>query len=77
MYQSFAIAVPVTPPEYNRPPLLRAYILILPLVLGKPDVKPPQKVAKARHTRVGVSCRLCVEATCAARREPSILAEGL
>ena len=77
MYQSFAIAVPVTPPEYNQPPLLRAYMLILPLVLGKPDVKPPQKVGKARHTRVGVSCRLCVEATCAARREPSILAEGL
>ena len=68
LHQSYAIAVPVTPSEYNQPPLLHAYMLIQPLAVRK---------SQTHQTRVGASCRLCVEAACAARREPSILAEGL
>ena len=77
VYQSYAIAVPVTPSAYNQPPLLRGYMLIRPVALNKSDAKPRQQPENEQHTRVGVSCRLCVEVSCAARREPSILAEGL
>lgn len=56
------------PGGFNMPPLLRSYMLLLPLDAGSEGVgETPQPV--------GTSCRVCARADCAARREPSILPE--
>ena len=49
-------------PGYNRPPLVRAVMLLLPVAGGGPSATP-----------VGASCRVCPQEGCIARREPSIL----
>ena len=52
-------------PEYNRAPLHRAVMLILP---GVPSGATPVQ-------EVGATCRICPRTQCGARREPSILAD--
>lgn len=52
---------------YNRPPLLRAMMLI----------RPVESQASADLLEVGSTCRICTRVECEGRREPSILSEGL
>jgi predicted transcriptional regulator len=48
--------------------VIEAHMLILPDAARPGGTPPPREV--------GVSCRICPRATCPARREPSILADG-
>lgn len=67
-FDCLAIAWPEGVTDFDADPLLRSYMLILPVrETGEPlgDVK-----------QVGSSCRICPHTDCRARREPSILGEG-
>ena len=68
-YLTYAVAQPVGAPEFNRPQLFQASMLILP--------EGPRAVdANARALAIGTSCRICPRDVCRARREPSILTQG-
>lgn len=69
-FEVFAVAEPVGPTRYNAPPLLQATMLILP-------VSGPVPLELGAVRAVGAACRTCPVPDCAARREPSILAQGL
>ena len=66
-FTCYAIAHPEAAPDFERDPLYRATMLIVP-VLTADDAVPAQAV--------GSSCRTCPRSGCRARREPSILKEG-
>ncbi|WP_322895105.1 MULTISPECIES: short-chain fatty acyl-CoA regulator family protein [unclassified Yoonia] len=59
----YAIALPITQHQFDMPPVLRSYMLVLP---GPADSTTPA-------IPVGVSCRICPRAACASRREPAIV----
>ncbi|MBV2361734.1 helix-turn-helix domain-containing protein [Thalassococcus sp. CAU 1522] len=59
-----AIAVPSGPHRPNREPVFEAYMLLRTEDID--ETRPPLEV--------GLNCRICPRAACAARREPSILA---
>lgn len=61
-----AVAARSVPASFDRPALMQAHMLLLP------DPGPAAGLVR----EVGVSCRICPLAECAARREPSIFAEG-
>ncbi|WIY25281.1 helix-turn-helix domain-containing protein [Parasedimentitalea psychrophila] len=63
-FDCLAIAWPQTPPDFDRDPVYRAVMLILPLA-----AVPVTPLA------VGSNCRVCAGRDCVARREPSILDE--
>ncbi|QUJ77375.1 helix-turn-helix domain-containing protein [Sulfitobacter albidus] len=68
-FDAYATAEPQVAPAYNAPPLARGILLLVPAVVG--DTTMPLRT-------VGATCRICPDATCGARRVPSILAaEGL
>ncbi|PVA10522.1 transcriptional regulator [Pelagivirga sediminicola] len=52
------------PAEFNMPPLLRSFMLLLP---DAPDADGDEALP------VGTVCRICPREVCAARREPSVL----
>ncbi len=63
---AMAVAATAGPAGFGRPALTRMHMLLLPDPRGETgDVRD-----------LGVSCRICPIHHCAARREPSILAEG-
>ncbi|MFV0335884.1 MAG: short-chain fatty acyl-CoA regulator family protein [Tropicimonas sp.] len=64
-----AICEPAQPAGFDGPPINHAAMLILPeeLVRVEPAGKP---------VAIGASCRICPRVGCAARREPSIMAEA-
>lgn len=64
----YAWCAPLLPPDFETPPVLEAAMLILP--------EPPAEGARPPALAVGPGCRVCPRTGCAARREPSILAEG-
>jgi predicted transcriptional regulator len=64
-FACFAIADVVGTAEYNAAPLLRSTMLVL----------PRQDADTTDAQEVGSNCRVCPRASCAARREPSILSE--
>lgn len=64
--EACAVATRVVPAGFDRPALMQAHMLLLP--------DPGAAAGPVRE--VGVSCRICPLAECAARREPSIFAEG-
>lgn len=66
--RALTVAEHIGPPGFDRPALLRAHMLVLP------DYDAGQRGAPVRD--VGATCRICPLPACAARREPSILAEG-
>lgn len=66
VFETYAIAEPVTAPEYNTFPLYEATMLL--------RAQPPAKTESFRE--VGVTCRICPRAQCPGRREPSILSAG-
>ena len=59
----YAIAVPITRHQFDLPPVLRSYMLVLP---GPVEGAGPP-------VPVGVSCRICPRADCISRREPAIV----
>ncbi|MCR9127102.1 MAG: helix-turn-helix domain-containing protein [Rhodobacteraceae bacterium] len=69
MFDCFAVAQPVGRPVFDEDPLLRATMLIAP---ASDDAAPAGPVRQ-----VGSSCRVCPKPECNARREPSILADGM
>ena len=64
VFECLAIAWPQAVPEFDRDPVYRTMMLIL-----------PQAEASAESLAVGSSCRVCMAKDCVARREPSILDE--
>ncbi|MCG6901891.1 MAG: short-chain fatty acyl-CoA regulator family protein [Rhodobacter sp.] len=65
----YAIALPAGVPGFDAPPVYEATMLMLPVDrVAVPDL-PVQ--------RIGTSCRICPQAECRTRREPSILAGGV
>ncbi|MGR3620092.1 MAG: helix-turn-helix domain-containing protein [Roseovarius sp.] len=64
--EALAVAGPEGPTGFDRPAPVRAHMLLL----------PDPGAARGAVDEIGVSCRICPLATCVARREPSILAEG-
>ncbi|MEY8841651.1 short-chain fatty acyl-CoA regulator family protein [Cribrihabitans sp. XS_ASV171] len=67
-FDCLAIAWPQDVPEFDRDPVYRSIMLILPV--------PAAEAADRPAHAVGTTCRLCPSADCTARREPSILGEG-
>lgn len=65
-FESFAYAEVYGIPQFGKPPVLRAYMLVVP------EVEAKGKTVEARD--IGTTCRICPREGCAARREPSILA---
>ncbi len=65
-FDCIAISEPIGPPAFDRDPVYRSTMLILP-VTG-----PAASDGEAAEP-VGVSCRICPREGCHARREPSIL----
>jgi XRE family transcriptional regulator, fatty acid utilization regulator len=59
----YAIAVPIAVQQFDVPPVLRSYMLVLP----DPTDGPVQPLP------VGVSCRICPRGDCISRREPAIV----
>jgi hypothetical protein len=66
-FLTYAVCQPSQPAGFDGPTVLEAAMLVLP-----PALAPVQEGAAA--TPVGTSCRICPRVTCAARREPSIMA---
>ena len=65
VFTAYAVALPTGQPGLGREPLYEAHMLILPDVPG------------GEITPVGATCRICPVGDCEARREPSIMAEGV
>jgi predicted transcriptional regulator len=64
-FMTYALALWRPPADFDAPPVLHAYMLILPC---PPDERPAAQP-------VGTACRICPRADCPARREPAIVAE--
>lgn len=68
-FLAYAIAQPVGPSAFGAAPRLEATMLILPPdLVALPEAVPVDPV--------GMSCRICAQPGCAARREPSVLSDG-
>ncbi|MGD9862619.1 MAG: helix-turn-helix domain-containing protein [Pseudodonghicola sp.] len=67
-FDCLAVAWPEGQPGFDRDPLYRSIMLILPVPGGSAGAGGAQQV--------GSSCRVCPRDPCDARREPSILSEG-
>ncbi|MBC55997.1 MAG: transcriptional regulator [Confluentimicrobium sp.] len=66
-FLTYALCQPVGVQGFSGPQVVEAAMLILPAPRGAED---------AEATPIGTSCRVCPRRDCAARREPSILADG-
>ncbi len=78
-FMAWAVAQPLGPPRFDAPQVLEATMLILPedaSVPGSTSAAVAEMAAGLPLQPVGTSCRICPQAGCSARREPSILAEG-
>ncbi|MGQ3488914.1 helix-turn-helix domain-containing protein [uncultured Roseovarius sp.] len=64
---ALAVAEQVAPATFERPALLHAHMLLLPV--GAEDAETPAR-------DVGSNCRICPLRECPARREPSIMVDG-
>jgi len=67
-FDCLAVSWPQEMPGFDRDPVYRSIMLILPVPAAQTGAEDAQPV--------GSSCRLCPRATCGARREPSILSQG-
>ncbi len=67
-FLSYAVAQPAGPATFDMPPVYEATMLVLPADRAAlPDIPA---------LAIGTSCRICPQARCSARREPSILSEA-
>ena len=71
-FLTYAICQPSQPGGFDAPQVLKAAMLILPANI-LPD---PKVLVRDPDTLIGTSCRICPRSGCAARREPSILADA-
>ncbi|MEM0947317.1 MAG: helix-turn-helix domain-containing protein [Pseudomonadota bacterium] len=67
-FLAYAISQPAHPAGFDGPVVFEASMLVLP------DDGPGRETGPVEP--IGTSCRICSRGTCAARREPSILADG-
>ncbi len=67
-FLAFAVCQPSQPTGFDGPQVLEATMLVLPSELAD-DTQPAQVF------EIGTSCRICSRSDCAARREPSIMAQ--
>lgn len=74
-FLTYALAERAVPEAYDTAPILTSVMLIVADPLAAPQVGQ-EPSATLRVQELGVSCRICPSERCAARREPSILAEG-
>ncbi|WP_372885272.1 helix-turn-helix domain-containing protein [Shimia sp.] len=65
-FHCYAISETVGTVEFNRDPLYRAFMMVVPVAVP---------LDNPRH--VGSTCRVCPSSDCAGRREPSILVDGI
>jgi len=68
-FLAYALCQPAIAAGFEGPQVLEAAMLILPEDIVELPALTPQPV--------GTSCRICPRRDCVARREPSILADGL
>lgn len=68
-FDCLAVAWPQGVPEFDREPLFRSAMLILPVPAAQEDIETDA-------LQVGSTCRVCPRQSCGARRELSILSEG-
>jgi hypothetical protein len=68
-FLTYAIAQPAHPAGFDGPTVFEAAMLMLP--------EDPEDRQPGAPSPIGTSCRICPRAACPARREPSILAEGV
>lgn len=68
-FLTYALCQPMQPAGFDGPQVLEAAMLILP-----EELAPPGTLVGALE--MGTSCRICPRSDCAARREPSIMAEA-
>lgn len=66
-FLAYAVAQPSSPPDFDAPPVFESTMLLLP----ETRVRLPDE----RVEMMGAGCRVCPRSDCAARREPSVLAE--
>ncbi len=76
LFDCFAIAQPVGALAFERDPLYRSTMLILPVHAPVHAPVPGPADAGDAAELVGSTCRICSRARCPARREPSVLSEG-
>ncbi|WP_170426612.1 helix-turn-helix transcriptional regulator [Ruegeria arenilitoris] len=67
-FDCYAYAWPQSVSGYDDAPVYHSVMLVRPVNEAEQNTQPA--------TRVGPSCRVCPNDTCASRREPSILSEG-
>lgn len=67
-FAAYAIAEPAEAPQFGRPPLFQAHMLLV--------AQDPAQARGPSDAALGVSCRICPQQNCNGRREPSILTEG-
>lgn len=67
-FLAFAIAEPVSAPDFGTDPLFQAHMLLVAL--------DPSEWKQDDVGGLGVGCRICPRETCEGRREPSILTDG-
>ena len=65
-FDCFAACDTVGVPSYNAAPLVQAVMLLIPTTSGAESAE-----------QMGSTCRICPHEDCAARREPSILSQGV
>ena len=68
-FLTYAVSQPVGPAGFDAPMVYEATMLMLPMDrVRAPDLAVLQ---------IGTGCRICPQGQCAARREPSILTQGV
>jgi hypothetical protein len=76
LFVAYALCRPSQPAGFGGPQVLEALMLLVPLDLADAHAATAVPEAlRAAPLAVGTSCRICPRPDCAARREPSIMAE--
>ncbi|PIE12222.1 MAG: transcriptional regulator [Rhodobacterales bacterium] len=75
-FVAFALATPRALGAFNRDPQYESHMLILPAEMVH-ELALDEAGQGGEPLPVGSSCRICPQPACDARREPSILAEGV
>ncbi|OUS22158.1 transcriptional regulator [Rhodobacterales bacterium 59_46_T64] len=74
-FDTYAIAQPIGPQQFDAPMLVEAHMLIVPERTAQTDV-PTTDAGQVEGVRqIGVTCRICPRKDCIGRREPSIMSE--
>ena len=75
-FMTYSVCEQIVPAQFDAPLIVEATMLIVPASeQPHPAALGPGHGADTAGRPVGTSCRICPRRICAARREPSILAE--